>query len=150
MLELVHSDLCGLIKPTSNGGKRYFISFIDDFSRKTWVYFLQEKSEAFTAFQMFKALVEREADSQIKILRTDRGGEFNSQEFGSFCKNHGIRKQLTAAYTPQQNGVCERKNRTILNMVRSLLQRSGLPKSFWPEAVVWSVYILNRSPTIAV
>ncbi|KAH9735189.1 hypothetical protein KPL71_017659 [Citrus sinensis] len=150
VLELVHSDLCGLIKPTSNGGKRYFISFIDDFSRKTWVYFLQEKSEAFTAFQMFKALVEREADSQIKILRTDRGGEFNSQEFGSFCENHGIRRQLTAAYTPQQNGVCERKNRTILNMVRSLLQMSGLSKSFWPEAVVWSVYILNRSPTIAV
>ncbi|KAH9781356.1 hypothetical protein KPL71_008429 [Citrus sinensis] len=150
VLELVHSDLCGLIKPTSNGGKRYFISFIDDFSRKTWVYFLQEKSEAFTAFQMFKALVDREADSQIKILRTDRGGEFNSQEFGSFCENHGVRRQLTAAYTPQQNGVCERKNRTILNMVRSLLQRSGLPKSFWPEAVVWSVYILNKSPTIAV
>ncbi|KAH9735190.1 hypothetical protein KPL71_017659 [Citrus sinensis] len=99
---------------------------------------------------MFKALVEREADSQIKILRTDRGGEFNSQEFGSFCENHGIRRQLTAAYTPQQNGVCERKNRTILNMVRSLLQMSGLSKSFWPEAVVWSVYILNRSPTIAV
>ncbi|KAH9781357.1 hypothetical protein KPL71_008429 [Citrus sinensis] len=99
---------------------------------------------------MFKALVDREADSQIKILRTDRGGEFNSQEFGSFCENHGVRRQLTAAYTPQQNGVCERKNRTILNMVRSLLQRSGLPKSFWPEAVVWSVYILNKSPTIAV
>ena len=99
---------------------------------------------------MFKILVEREADSQIKILCIDLGGEFNSQEFGSFCENHGNRRQLTTAYTLQQNGVCERKNRTILNMVRSLLQTSGLPKIFWLEAVIWSVYILNRSPTIAV
>lgn len=150
VLELVHSDLCGPIKPNSNGGKRYFISFIDDFSMKTWVYFLQEKSEAFTAFQKFKPLAEREVDSPIKILRTYRGGEFNSQEFKSFCEKHRVRRQLIAAYTPQQNGVCERKNRAILNMVRSLLQRSGLPKSFWPEAVIWSVYILNRSPTLAV
>lgn len=118
-LELVHSDLCGPIKPMSNGGKRYFISFIDDFSRRTWVYFLQHKSEAFTAFQRFKALVEKEAGMQIKILRTDRGGEYKSQEFEDFCGRHGIQRQLTAAYTPQQNGVCERKNRTILNMVRS-------------------------------
>ena len=73
---------------------------------------MQEKLEAFTAFQKFKALVEREADNQIKILRTNRGGEFNSQEFGSFCENHGIRRQLTTTYTPQQNGVCESKNRT--------------------------------------
>lgn len=149
-LELVHSDICGPISPTSNGNKRYFISFIDDYSRKTWVYFLQTKSEAFTAFKNFKALIENEAGKAIKVLRTDRGGEFNSQEFSNFCETNGIRRQLTAAYTPQQNGVCERKNRTILNMVRSMLSNKCISKSFWPEAVNWSIHILNRSPTFAV
>ena len=80
-------------------------------------------------------MVEKEAGSQIKVLRTDRGGEYNSQEFANFCESDGIKRQLTAAYTPQQNGVCERKNRTIMNMVRSLLTRSSVPKAFWPEAV---------------
>lgn len=129
-LELVHSDICGPITPESNGKKRYFISFIDDYSWKTWVYFLLEKSEALTTFRSFKALVEKEAGRPIKILQTDRGGEYNSHEFVSFCALHGIKKQLTAAYTPQQNGVCERKNRTIINMVRSMLARGGVEKSF--------------------
>lgn len=135
VLEMVHSDLCGPINPSSNGGKRYIITFIDDFSRKTWVYFLQAKYDAFEAFKSFKIMVEKEAGSQIKVLHTDRGGEYNSQEFANFCESDGIKRQLTAAYTPQQNGVCERKNRTIMNMVRSLLTRSSVPKSFWPEAV---------------
>ncbi|KAL5724118.1 hypothetical protein ACHQM5_007419 [Ranunculus cassubicifolius] len=149
-LELIHSDICGPINPISNGSKRYFITFTDDFSRKTWVYFLQEKSEAFIAFKRFKVLVENDIGATIKILRTDRGGEYNSQAFASFCEEHGIRRQLTAAYTPQQNGVSERKNRTILNMVRSMLVMGNVPKRFWPEAVNWSVHILNRSPTLAV
>ncbi|GKV28744.1 hypothetical protein SLEP1_g37756 [Rubroshorea leprosula] len=149
-LEVVHSDICGPINPASNGGKRYFITFIDDFSRKIWVYFLQHKSEAFVAFKSYKVLVEKEAGSPIKVLRTDRGGEYCSDEFAKFCDNKGIKRQITAAYTPQQNGVCERKNRTILDMVRSLLARSCIPKNFWPEAVNWSIHILNRSPTLAV
>ncbi|RDX83507.1 hypothetical protein CR513_35567, partial [Mucuna pruriens] len=95
-------------------------------------------------------LVEKEVNSPIKVLRSDRGGEYNSHEFVKFCEIHGIKRQLTAAYTPQQNGVCERKNRTIMNVVRSLLTRSGVPKTFWPEAVIWSIHILNRSPTLAV
>ncbi|GLU09096.1 hypothetical protein SLE2022_259720 [Rubroshorea leprosula] len=150
LLEIVHSDICGPINPVSNGGKRYFITFIDDFSRKTWVYFLQQKSEALMAFKSFKVFVEKEAGSQIQVLRTDCGGEYNSHEFANFCETHGIKRQLTAAYTPQQNGVCERKNRTILNMVRSLLKKSSIPKNFWPETVNWSIHILNRSPTFAV
>ena len=86
MLQLVHSDLCGPINPSSNGGKRYIITFIDDFSRKTWVYFLQAKSDAFEAYKSFKIMVEKEVVSQIKVLRTDRGGEYNSQEFSTFVK----------------------------------------------------------------
>ncbi|RDX70116.1 hypothetical protein CR513_50669, partial [Mucuna pruriens] len=80
-------------------------------------------------------LVEKEVNSLIKVLRSDRGGEYNSHEFVNFCETHGIKRQLTAAYTPQQNGVCERKNRTIMNVVRSLLTRSGVAKTFWLEAV---------------
>ncbi|KAJ7980886.1 Retrovirus-related Pol polyprotein from transposon TNT 1-94 [Quillaja saponaria] len=150
VLELVHSDICGPINPSSNGGKRYLITFIDDYTRKTWVYFLQEKSQAFSTFKSFKARVENETGRTIKTLRTDRGGEYCSKEFENFCEAHGIRRELTTAYTPQQNGVSERKNRTILNMVRSLLTRGRIPKTFWPEAVNWSIHILNRSPTFAV
>ncbi|KAF2297197.1 hypothetical protein GH714_019277 [Hevea brasiliensis] len=88
--------------------------------------------------------------SSIRVLRTNRGGEYNSHEFADFCKEHGIKRQLTVAYTLQQNGMCERKNRTILSMVRSLLTRSKVPKKFWPEAINWSFPILNKSPTLAV
>lgn len=149
-LQLVHSDLCGPITPGSNSDKRYIISFIDDFSRKTWVYFLHEKSEAFVAFKNFKACVEKEIGAHITCLRTDRGGEFNSNEFEEFCKAQGINRQLTAAYTPQQNGVAERKNRTIMNTVRSMLADKKVPKMFWPEAVKWCVHIQNRCLTAAV
>lgn len=150
VLELIHSDICGPINPTSNGNKRYLITFIDDYSRKTWVYFLHEKSETFTAFKSFKTHVEKETGKSIKTLRTDRGGEYCSKEFEKFCDQQGIRRELTAAYSSQQNGVSERKNRTILNMVRSLLAMRNIPKNFWPEAVNWSIHVLNRSPTFSV
>ncbi|KAL0356380.1 UNVERIFIED_CONTAM: Retrovirus-related Pol polyprotein from transposon TNT 1-94 [Sesamum radiatum] len=110
----------------------------------------QEKSKAFLAFKSFKARVENESERSIKVLRTDRGGEYCSKEFETYCDNHGIRRELTTAYTPQQNGVAERKNRTIFNMVRSLLARGRVPKTFWPEAVNWSIHVLNRSPTFSV
>ena len=116
-LQLVHADVCGAINPISSSNKRYILSFIDDFSRKIWLYFLNEKSETFSHFKRFKVLVEKEAGVSIRCLRIDRGGEFTSNEFGEFCKSHGIRRLLTVAYTPQQNGVAERKNRTIMNMV---------------------------------
>ena len=111
---------------------------------------MQDKSETFTAFKFFKAHVENEAGKNIKTLPTDRGGEYCSKVFENFCAEHGIRRELTTAYTPQQNGLSERKNRTILNMVRSLMTRGRVPKNIWPEVVNWSVHILNRSPTFAI
>ncbi|GLT87811.1 hypothetical protein SLE2022_058710 [Rubroshorea leprosula] len=105
VLDLVHFDLCGPINPTSNGGKQYFITFVDDYSCKTWVYFLQTKSKALAAFKNFKVLAENEVGRSVKVLRTDCGGEFNSKEFLDFCESNGIKRQLTTAYTPQQNGV---------------------------------------------
>ena len=150
ILQLVHADICGPISHMSNSKKRYLITFIDDYSRKTWVYFLVEKSEAFTIFKSYKARVEKETGACIRSLRTDRGGEFTSQEFTTFCNIHGIQRQLTSVYTPQQNGVAERKNRTIMNMVRSMLSEKKIPRTFWPEAVNWTIHVLNRSPTLVV
>jgi len=146
-LELVHTDIYGPISPFSEGNKRYFICFIDDYSRNAWVYFLAYKSDAFTTFKLFKALVEKETGLSIKCLRTDRGGEFTSNEFKEYCKMNGIKRQLPAAYTPQQNGVAERKNRSVMNMVRSLLVEKNVPRKFWAEAVNWAFYVLNRCPT---
>ena len=105
ILELIHTDICGPITPESFSGKRYFISFIDDYSRKTWVYFLKEKSEAFEVFKRFKVMVEKETDRHIKAVRSDRGGEYTSTAFMKYCEEQGIRRFLTAAYSPQQNGV---------------------------------------------
>jgi len=121
-LELIHTDICGQITPESFSGKRYFITFIDDFSRKTWVYFLKEKSKAFEVFKKFKVMVEKEIDRQIKVVRSDRGGEYTSTTFMEYCEKQGKRRFLIAPYTPQQNGVAERKNQTILDMVRSMLK----------------------------
>ncbi|KAE8681124.1 hypothetical protein F3Y22_tig00111342pilonHSYRG00188 [Hibiscus syriacus] len=149
-LELIHTDMCGPIKPSSLGNNNYFLLFIDDFSRKTWVYFLKQKSEVFEVFKKFKAAVERESGRKIKAMRSDRGGEFTSREFQEFCEANGIRRPMTVPRSPQQNGVAERKNRTILDMARSMLKSKKLPKEFWVEAVSCAVYLSNRSPTRSV
>jgi len=146
-LQLIHADICGPISPPSHSNKRYVINFIDDYSRKTWAYFLHEKSEALSTFKSFKIRVEKEVGTFITCLRTDRGGEFTSKEFSDFCTQEGISRQLIAAYTPQQNGIAERKNRTIMNVVRAVLHEKQVPKPFWPEAVRWCVHVQNRSPT---
>ena len=93
--------------------------------------------------------MEKESGATIGCLRTDRGGEFTSNEFREFGENHGIKRQLTAAFTPQQNGVAERKNRTIMNAVRTVLNERQVPKVFWPEAVKCCVHVQNRSSTTA-
>lgn len=86
----------------------------------------------------------------IKCLRIDCGGEYLSVEFFAFCTENGIKRQMINAYTPQQNGVAERRNRTVMNMVRSIMLAKNMPKTFWAEAVHWIFYVLNRSPTVAV
>ena len=134
----------------SIGGSFYFLTFIDDFSKKVWVYFLKHKSYTFTYFKEFKVEAEKQSGKFVKVLRSDGGGEYDSREFVDFCKQHGIKKQKITRYSPQQNGVAERKNRTIMNMARSLLTARKLSKDYWAEAVACSVYILNRSPTSSV
>ena len=148
-LELIHTDICGPISPPTLGGSRYFLLIIDDFSRLTCVAILQCKSDAFEAFKHFKILAETEKGVKIKTLRSNRGGEFTSEEFSKYCLEHSIKRQLTAPYSPQKNGVVERKNRTVVSMVRAMLKAKDLPRELWGEAVSTIVYILNRSSTKA-
>ena len=108
-------------------GITYFMTFIDDFSHRTWVYFLKNKFEAFDKFLEFKAQAEKECGHYIKVLRSYRGGEYSSNSFVNFYRNHDIKKDLIASYTPQQNGVAERKNRTIVEMARRMMKEKGLP-----------------------
>jgi len=145
-LRLIHTDICGTITPESFSGKRYFISVIDDFSRKIWVYFLKEKSEVFQVFKKFKERVEKEIDMPIKSVRSGRGGEFISSELMKYCEEQGIRKFLTAPYSPHQNGVAERKNRIILDMVRTMLKSKNVPKEFLAKVVQCAIYVQNRCP----
>lgn len=149
VLELVHGDLCGPIAPETATGKRYFFLLVDDFSRVMWVYFLKTKDEALRAFKNFRALVESGPEKKVKVFRTDRGGEFNSNDFIMYCEAEGIERHLTTPYTPQQNGVVERRNRTVVEMARSCLKQMKLPAKLWGEAVRHSIYLLNRLPTRA-
>ncbi|KAL0425546.1 UNVERIFIED_CONTAM: Retrovirus-related Pol polyprotein from transposon TNT 1-94 [Sesamum radiatum] len=130
VLELIHTDVCGPMRTPSHEQNRYFILFIDDYSRMTWVYFMREKSEVFKVFKKFKNLVEKQSGRSIKVLRSDRGKEYNNSEFDKFCEEEGIEHQTTVSYNPQQNGVSERKNRTVMEMARSMLQEKTLAKSF--------------------
>ena len=143
ILHLVHSDLSGMLPVTSLGGCSYYMTFTDDFSRKTWIYFLKKKDEAFMWFCTFKALVENMTGKKIKILRTDNGTEYESNEFKNFCREAGIKRETTTAYTLEQNGVAERKNRTIVEAARAMLCDQDLPKFLWGEAANTIVYIQN-------
>ena len=146
-LELIHGDLCGPITPITPSKKRYIFVLIDDYSRYMWSILLGEKGETFEKFRKFKAIVEQETGATITIFRSDRGGEFVSNEFQSFCETNGITRQLTAPYSPQQNGVVERRNRTLLGMTRSILKHMSLPNYLWGEAVRHATYIINRVAT---
>ncbi|WRX07954.1 Integrase [Theobroma cacao] len=119
-LELIHSNVCGPMSAESLNGSKYFVLFIDDYTRLTWIYFIKFKSDVFSVFKKFKASVELELRWKVKCLRTDNGREFNSDKFEAFLSAAGIKHQFTVPYSPQQNGVCERKNKTILNMARAL------------------------------
>ena len=121
VLHLVHSDLCGPLPITSLGGYLYCFIFVDDFSHKKCIYFLKNESQTFNMFKDYKALVEKQTGKQIKIFRSDNGEEFTSSDFIDFCKEVGIRKETIVPYNPEQNGVAERKNRTIMEVVKAML-----------------------------
>jgi transposase InsO family protein len=144
ILELVHSDVCGPIASTSLSEYVYYVSFIDDYSRKTWVYLLKSKDKVLGNFKEFKALVENLSERKIKILKSNNGGEYTSNEFGRFCRYGRIKKELTTPYNPQQNGVAERKNRTIMEAVKTMIHDQDLPMHLWAEATRTTIYVQNR------
>ena len=144
-LDLIHADVCGPMEKTSIGGSRYFLVFIDDYTRMAFVYFLKAKSEVFKYFKEFKCLVENQQNRKIKLFRTDNGLEFCSNIFEDFLKDAGIVHQKSNSYTPEQNGMSERINRTLVERARCLLFDAGLDKKFWAEATNTAVYLRNRS-----
>ena len=149
-LDLIHTDVCGPLSVRTRNQHVYFITFTDDFSRYGYVYLMRHKSESFEKFKEFRQEVEKQLGREIKALRSDRGGEYLSDEFRDYLKDNGIVSQLAPPATPQLNGVSERRNRTLLDMVRSLLIHSELPTSFWGNALETAIYVLNRVPTKSV
>nr|GEV81684.1 hypothetical protein [Tanacetum cinerariifolium] len=135
LLGLIHSDVCGLFKIMSRQGASYFVTFTDDFSHYGYVYLLKHKHEVFKTFKVFQKEVENQLGKTIKLLRSDREGEYVSQEFLDHLKDHRIIAHHTPPYIPQHNGMSERRNRTLLDIVRSMMSQTTLLKSFWGYAL---------------
>ncbi|CAI7870734.1 unnamed protein product [Closterium sp. NIES-54] len=146
-LEIVAADICGPMRVASRHGSKYFITFTDLGTRHTWVTEIKEKSEALSSFIDWLAEAERQSGKELKVLRTDNGGEFLNTDFNSYLRTKGIRRQLTIPYTPQHNSVAERVNRSLLESVRSMLSDSGLPLSYWGDALGMACWLKNRLPT---
>ncbi|GJT25040.1 retrovirus-related pol polyprotein from transposon TNT 1-94 [Tanacetum coccineum] len=144
-LELLHMDLFGPSAVRSYGGNRYTLVIVDDYSRYTWTRFLKDKTEAFDHFKIFSKKIQNQLGCTIVSIRTDHGREFDNEvQFGEFCNANGITHNFSAPRTPQSNGVVERKNRTLQEMSRTMLNEQSLPQKFWCNAVDTSTYILNR------
>jgi len=143
-LELIFSDVWGPT-PTSVGRFNYYVSFIDDYSKFTWIYLLRDKSEVFQCFRDFQNLVERQFDKKICAMQTDWGGEYKS--LNSFFKRVGIHHLVSCPHAHQQNGAAERKHRHIVEMGITLLAHSSMPLKFWDEAFLTAVFLINRLPS---
>ena len=130
-LELIHSDICSLMNVRARYGAQYFITFTDDFTLFNHIYFISHISKALDCFKRYGTLVEKQLNTKTKCLRTDRRREYLSDLFKAYCDEKGIARQLTIPYTPQQNGMAERMNKTLLNMVKSMMEQAKFPISFW-------------------
>jgi hypothetical protein len=148
-LEMIHSYVW-TTKTKSIGGCRYYVNFIDDHTRKVWVYFMKHKGEMFQHFLNFKAMVEKEKGVSIKCIRTNGGGEYFSNEFNEYLKEHGIQRKYSCKYSPQHNGVVERKNIHIAEITCAMLNEKNLLNYFWVKVVATTIYIMNRTPIMAV
>nr|GEU80162.1 Pol polyprotein [Tanacetum cinerariifolium] len=142
-LDLIHTDVCALKSVSTRGDNKYFITFIDVCTKYCYMYLLKSKYEAIDKFILYKNKVENQLNKKIKVVRSDRGGEYVSS-FAEFCSQHGIRHEFTAPYLPQQNGIAERKNRTLKEMENAMLISSGLNQNTWEEAISSANYLLNK------
>jgi transposase InsO family protein len=146
-LEIVHSDVWGPAPITSNNGTRFYVIFVDDFTRFTWFFPLHHKSQVLSSFMHFKSTMENLLSCTLKILRTDCGGEYSKHEFQNFCSSTGVLHQFTCPHTSQQNGVAERKHRHIVDKGLTLMSQASLPLHLWPYAFSTSVFLINRLPS---
>ncbi|PKU87215.1 Retrovirus-related Pol polyprotein from transposon TNT 1-94 [Dendrobium catenatum] len=147
ILDLVHSDVWGPAPVTSNQGFRYYVLFVDDFSRFSWIFPMRTKTEVLTNFIVFRTQIEKYTSKSIKIIRTDGGMEYVNHDFKQYLQINGIAHQISCPYTPEQNGVSERKHRHIIETTRTLLHTAAVPYTYWPEAVLTSIYLINRMPS---
>ena len=147
MLELVRTDVCGPMSTQAKGGYEYFITFTNDYLRYDYVYLMRQKSKAFEKFKEFRAEVEDQSSKHIKAIRSDCSGKYLLGDFKDFLTQNGIVSQLISPGTPQQNGVAEIRNRTLLEMVRSMMSYSTLLVSFWGYALKTAMHILNLVPS---
>jgi transposase InsO family protein len=146
----VHTDVWGPSSIPTRQGRRYFASFTDDCTRFTVIFLIRTKDEAFAAYKTFEAWVLTQQHCKgIKVLRSDRGGEYLSKAFDAHLAAAGTARRLTPHDTPQANGIAERLNRTLLERVRALTHTSGLPKSLWGEALRHAAWLKNRTATRA-
>lgn len=148
ILELIHTYLCGPMSVPSLGGYSYHIIFVDNYSRKTWIYLLKlkESNEFLSKFKELKALVENQTWKKIKNLRSDNGGEYISENFKEFCISVEIKREYSVPYNPQHNGVAKRKNRSIIEVAKAMMHDQNMHTTFWAEASNTVVYIQNRCP----
>jgi transposase InsO family protein len=137
-------DLFGPTTYTSIGGNKYGFVIVDDFSRYTWVFFLVDKSDVFATFKTFVKRIHNEFDTIINKVRSDNGNEFKNTGVDELCDEFGIRHQFSDKYTPQSNGLVERKNRTLIDMARSMLSEYNVSHSFWAEAINMAYYYNNH------
>ncbi|KAK8934710.1 hypothetical protein KSP39_PZI014426 [Platanthera zijinensis] len=144
---VIHTDIWGPCRVPSISGCEWFVTFIDCFSRTTWLYLINRKNDVFSVFRRFHSMVSTQFHSKIKILRSDNGREYIDSQFEAYLADNGILHQTTCAYSPAQNGVAERKNRHLLEVARCLLSTMHLPKFYWGDAVMTAAYLINRLPT---
>lgn len=138
-------DVCGPMSTMSLDGNRYYVTFIDDFSRMVNVFLIRNKNQVYNCFVKYKNLAENQLNKKIKILRTDNGGEYVNLKFKQLCEKNGIVHQKSCPHTPQQNGLAERYNRTIVERARCMLFDAKLTRGFWGEAVLTAVKIMNST-----
>ncbi|GJX89577.1 putative ribonuclease H-like domain-containing protein [Tanacetum coccineum] len=143
-LQLLHMDLFGPTSVRSLNHKTYCLVITDDFSRFSWVFFLRTKDETSAILKDFIRQIENQLNQKVKTIRSDNGTEFKNRDVIEFCGLKGIKREYSNARTPQQNGVAERKNRTLIEAARTMLADSFLPNTFWAEAVSTACYVLNR------
>lgn len=144
---LVHSDIWGPFQVANINGAKWFITFVDDHTRITWVYLIKHKSEVGKIVRTFVNLIKNQFNTTIKTLRTDNGVEYFDSTVNEFFIDNGIHHQTSCVYTPQQNGVAERKNRHLLKVARTIMFTMHVPGTYWGEAVLTATYLINRMPS---